>query len=57
MTNSGKVLLVETKGDQLNAESVRGSSWDVHGRMKAGSQYRYYMVFQRRPPSGRLTSI
>ena len=47
MTNSGKVLLVETKGDQLeNAESREkiklGRAW----QNAAGSQYRYYMVFQ-----------
>ena len=46
MTNSGKVLLVETKGDQLeNAESREkiklGRAW----QNAAGSQYRYYMVF------------
>lgn len=49
MTNSGKVLLVETKGDQLeNAESREkiklGRAW----QNTAGSQYRYYMVFQNK---------
>ena len=49
MTNSGKVLLVETKGDQLeNAESREkiklGRAW----QNAAGSQYRYYMVFQNK---------
>ena len=49
MTRSGKILLVETKGDQLeNAESrekIRlGRAW----QNAAGSQYRYYMVFQNK---------
>ena len=49
MTNSGKILLVETKGDQLeNAESRAkiklGRAW----QNAAGSQYRYYMVFQNK---------
>lgn len=49
MTRSGKILLVETKGDQLeNAESrekIRlGRAW----QNAAGSQYRYYVVFQNK---------
>ena len=48
-TRSGKILLVETKGDQLeNAESrekIRlGRAW----QNATGSQYRYYMVFQNK---------
>ena len=47
MTNSGKVLLVETKGDQLENAASRekiklGRAW----QNAAGSQYRYYMVFE-----------
>lgn len=49
MTHSGKILLVETKGDQLeNAESREkiklGRAW----QNIAGSRYRYYMVFQNK---------
>lgn len=51
MTTSGKILLIETKGDHLdNAESQAkaklGHQWD----MLAGTQYRYFMVFQTRTP-------
>lgn len=51
MTTSGKILLIETKGDHLdNAESQAkaklGHQWD----MLAGTQYRYFMVFQTRSP-------
>lgn len=49
-TTSGKILLIETKGDQLeNAESrekIRlGRAWqDAAGKQA----YRYYMVFQNK---------
>lgn len=51
MTTSGKILLIETKGDHLdNAESQAkaklGHQWD----MLAGQEYRYFMVFQTRSP-------
>jgi len=51
MTTSGKILMIETKGDHLdNAESktkaVIGSKWDS----LSGSQYRYFMVFQTKSP-------
>lgn len=51
MTTSGKILLIETKGDHLdNAESQAkaklGHQWD----MLAGTQYRYFMVFQTKSP-------
>lgn len=47
MTNSGKVILVETKGDHLKNDDSRdkievGRAW----RNAAGNQYRYYMVFR-----------
>lgn len=47
MTNSGKVLLIETKGDHLeNTESRQkvklGRTW----QHQVGSKYRYYMVFE-----------
>lgn len=47
MTTSGKILLIETKGDYLDndeskAKAKTGSQW----ANLAGSQYRYFMVFQ-----------
>lgn len=47
MTNSGKIILVETKGDHLKNDDSRdkialGKAW----RNAAGNQYRYYMVFR-----------
>ena len=47
MTNGGKVILVETKGDHLKNDDSRdkielGRAW----RNAAGNQYRYYMVFR-----------
>ena len=49
MTQSGKVLLIETKGDHLeNSESEQkcriGREWEK----LAGAEYRYYMVFKNR---------
>ena len=46
MTNSGKVIFVETKGEHLKNDDSRdkialGQAW----RNAAGSQFRYYMVF------------
>lgn len=54
MTESGKVLLIETKGDQLeNSESKvkaeTGSKWAVKASMM-GRLYKYYMVFQTKEP-------
>lgn len=51
MTESGKILMIETKGDHLdNAESktkaIIGSKWDA----LSGGQYRYFMVFQTKSP-------
>lgn len=50
-TESGKILIIEPKGDHLeNAESrakaIIGSKWDS----LAGPQYRYFMVFQTKSP-------
>ena len=47
MTTSGKILLLETKGDQLeNTETkqklLMGRKWQD----AAGNSYRYYMIFQ-----------
>jgi type III restriction enzyme len=49
-TKSGKTLLLETKGDHLDAEQkIRlGSLW----ANKAGNNYRYFMVYDRRTVDG-----
>lgn len=54
MTESGKVLLIETKGDQLeNSESKvkaeTGFKWAAKASM-LGRLYKYYMVFQTKEP-------
>jgi type III restriction enzyme len=51
MTTSGKILMIETKGDHLDGEESRkkakiGQQWD----MLAGSRYRYFMVFETKMP-------
>jgi len=49
-TKSGKTLVVETKGDHLDADQkIRlGNLWQG----KAGNDYRYYMVYDRRIVDG-----
>ncbi|RYE19513.1 MAG: restriction endonuclease, partial [Sphingobacteriaceae bacterium] len=49
-TKSGKTLILETKGDHLDAEQkIRlGSLW----ANKAGNNYRYFMVYERRTVDG-----
>ncbi len=49
-TKSGKTILLETKGDHLDAEAkIRlGSLWAG----KAGNNYRYFMVYERRTVDG-----
>lgn len=47
MTQSGKIIMVETKGEYLKNDDSRekialGKAW----QNAAGSQYRYYMVFE-----------
>lgn len=54
MTNSGKVLLIETKGDQLKNDeskikSETGAKWAAKASM-TGRLYKYYMVFQTKNP-------
>lgn len=51
MTHSGKVLMIETKGDHLDndeskAKAQIGRQWDS----LAGSNFRYFMVFQNKSP-------
>ncbi len=49
-TKSGKTIVLETKGDHLDAEQkIRlGNLW----ASKAGNQYRYFMVYDRRTVDG-----
>lgn len=49
-TKSGKSLILETKGDHLDAEQkIRlGSLW----ASKAGNNFRYFMVYERRTVDG-----
>ena len=49
MTKSGKIVLIETKGDHLENTETRqklavGRAW----QSLAGTNYRYYMVFQNK---------
>lgn len=51
MTTSGKILMIETKGDHLDNDESKekakiGQQWD----MLAGSKYRYFMVFESKSP-------
>ncbi|NHB70297.1 DEAD/DEAH box helicase [Perlabentimonas gracilis] len=49
-SKSGKTILLETKGDHLDAEKKisLGSLW----YSKAGNNYRYFMVYERRTVDG-----
>ncbi len=49
-TKSGKIIILETKGDHLDAEQkIRlGELW----ARKAGNNYRYFMVYDKRNVSG-----
>jgi type III restriction enzyme len=49
-TKSNKIIILETKGDHLDAEQkIRlGSLWAG----KAGNKYRYFMVYERRTVDG-----
>lgn len=51
MTTSGKILMIETKGDHLdNKESKIKAKLGHQWANLAGSQYRYFMVFQTKAP-------
>jgi type III restriction enzyme len=52
-TKKGKTILLETKGDHLDAADkiLLGSLW----ASKAGSEYRYYMVYENRAVDGAHT--
>ncbi|MEI6140020.1 MAG: DEAD/DEAH box helicase family protein [Mariniphaga sp.] len=49
-TKSGKTIVLETKGDHLDAEQKikLGDLW----KSKAGNNYRYFMVYERRTVDG-----
>ena len=51
MLNSGKILMVETKGDHLdNDESKEKAKIGDQWAKLAGKQYKYYMVFETKQP-------
>ena len=51
MTNSGRILMIETKGDHLdNAESKAKAKCGAQWASLAGPQYRYFMVFEHKTP-------
>jgi type III restriction enzyme len=52
-TKSGKTILVETKGDHLEAASKiqLGSLW----AQKAGNNFRYFLVYEKRTEAGTQT--
>lgn len=51
MTVSGKILMIETKGDHLdNDESKEKARIGARWASLAGNDYRYYMVFQTKQP-------
>lgn len=51
MLHSGKILMVETKGEQLdNDESKEKAKIGDQWARLAGKQYKYYMVFESKQP-------
>lgn len=52
-TKSGKIIVLETKGDHLDAKQkiTMGNIW----ASKAGNNYRYYMVYEHRTEAGAET--
>ena len=58
MTNSGRIIFVETKGDYLDNEDTAqkiqlGNEW----KRKAGDNYRYYMIFENLPNENYLEGV
>lgn len=53
VTKKGKIVLLETKGDHLDAEKkiILGNLWES----KAGSKYKYCLVYGKRHVDGALT--
>ena len=53
---SGHTLLIETKGDDRdNSDSARKLELGTTWANKAGNQYRYYMVFDKKAMDGAIT--
>ena len=53
---SGQTLLIETKGDDRdNSDSARKLELGTTWANKAGDQYRYYMVFDKKAMDGAIT--
>lgn len=53
---SGQTLLIETKGDDRdNSDSARKLELGTTWANKAGEQYRYYMVFDKKAMDGAIT--
>lgn len=53
---SGQTLLIETKGDDRdNSDSARKLELGTAWANKAGNQYRYYMVFDKKAMDGAIT--
>lgn len=51
MTEKGKIVLIETKGDHLDNEQNRKKlALSRKWQEKAGEPFRYYMVFQEKAP-------
>lgn len=51
MTEKGKIVLIETKGDHLDNEQNRKKlTLSRKWQEKAGESFRYYMVFQEKAP-------
>lgn len=51
MTEKGKIVLIETKGDHLDNEQNRKKlALSRKWQQKAGEQFRYYMVFGEKAP-------
>jgi len=51
MTASGKILMIETKGDHLDNDDSKAKAKIGHQWANlAGQQYRYFMVFQSKSP-------
>lgn len=52
MTTSGKLLMVEVKGDHLdNEESEAKAKYGHMWATLAGNNYRYFMVFKNKSPN------
>lgn len=57
-THSGKIILIETKGEQLgNAESEEKLEIGRKWADKAGEQYAYFMVYEHHAPTAEAYSL